>query len=265
MAGPASLFYYSHKDEDLRDQLEGRLAPLKLEGVISDWHERRIAPEQEADAEIEPHLNEAKIILLLVTPDFMASSYLVDRELRQAMSRHMAGKAKVIPILGRQTEWKHAPFHDLAPLPRDHRPLTSWPNPDEAWREVEQVIRLLAETFQPCPATPSTAPARPADPPRAPTSSPSARPADPPRAPTASSLRRLIGEVLRLDPDLDAFCIDYFPNAFRRFTSGMDRMAKENILLQSADRSSILQHLREDYPHEVASRQDLLRYEEQGR
>ena len=40
---PISLFYsYSHKDEALREKLETHLSLLKNQGVIRDWHDRRI-------------------------------------------------------------------------------------------------------------------------------------------------------------------------------------------------------------------------------
>ena len=38
-----SIFSYSHVDEDLRDQLETHLAGLQRQGLISSWHDRRIA------------------------------------------------------------------------------------------------------------------------------------------------------------------------------------------------------------------------------
>ena len=38
------VFYsYSHEDEALRDELNKHLALLKRQGVIRDWHDRRIA------------------------------------------------------------------------------------------------------------------------------------------------------------------------------------------------------------------------------
>jgi hypothetical protein len=37
------FFSYSHVDEDLRDQLEKHLSGLRRQGIISSWHDRRIA------------------------------------------------------------------------------------------------------------------------------------------------------------------------------------------------------------------------------
>ena len=105
------LFYsYSHKDEELRDQLENHLAMLKREGVISGWHDRRISAGQEWDGEIDDHLNSVEIILLLVSSDFLASNYCYDIEVKRAMERHEAGEARVIPIILRPCDWQRAPF-----------------------------------------------------------------------------------------------------------------------------------------------------------
>ncbi|MGE0820884.1 MAG: toll/interleukin-1 receptor domain-containing protein [Candidatus Binatia bacterium] len=65
---PARLFYsYSHKDEDLRNELEEQLALLKRQGLISGWHDRRIVPGQEWAAAIDENLEAADVILLLVS------------------------------------------------------------------------------------------------------------------------------------------------------------------------------------------------------
>jgi hypothetical protein len=47
-----------------------------------------------------------------------------------------------------------------------------------------------------------------------------------------SSLRHRLDRQLRTDADFDAFCIDYFPEVHRRFSSGMSRTEKQNLLFQ---------------------------------
>ena len=48
------------------------------------------------------------------------------------------------------------------------------------------------------------------------------------------ALRKLINTAFLSDGDLDAFCMDYFPAIHARFTGGMDRVQKVNLLLQLA-------------------------------
>jgi hypothetical protein len=140
------VFYsYSHKDEERRDQLETHLAMLKREGVIKEWHDRRISAGQEWDGEIDTHLKSADIILLLVSPDFLASDYCYDIEVRQSMERHEAEEARVIPIILRPCDWKSAPFGKVQALPKDAKPVTRWDDRDEAFWDIAKGIRKAAE------------------------------------------------------------------------------------------------------------------------
>jgi len=82
---PSVFFSYCHADEELRDQLEKQLAMLKHQGIIETWHDRRIVAGQEIDKTIDEHINSDDIILLLVSPDFLASPYCYDREIKRAL------------------------------------------------------------------------------------------------------------------------------------------------------------------------------------
>src|SRR5437667_347635 len=93
------FFSYSHKDQRLRDKLETQLSLLKREGVISSWHDRKIGAGNEWEGQIDTHLKTADIILLLVSPDFIASDYCFDHEMKQAMLRYDVGEASVLPII----------------------------------------------------------------------------------------------------------------------------------------------------------------------
>ncbi len=138
----ASLFFsYSHKDEDLRDQLETHLAGLKRQGVISAWHDRRITAGQNLDQAIDENLNKADVILLLISPDFIASDYCYEQEMTLALDRHKAGKARVIPVILRPCDWHELPFGKLLGTPRDGRPITTWPNIDQAFLDIVTAIK----------------------------------------------------------------------------------------------------------------------------
>jgi hypothetical protein len=158
-----SLFYsYSHKDEALRDKLETHLSLLQTQGVISGWHDHRIEAGTEWDGAISQHLEDADIILLLVSASFHASRYCRDVEVTRAMERHEAGTARVIPVILRPVEgWQSAPFGKLQALPRDGRPVSKWRDRDEAFADVARGIREAAESLAagaanpPTPASPS--------------------------------------------------------------------------------------------------------------
>ena len=131
------LFYcYAHEDKALRDELEKHLSWLKRRYQLQNWHDREIVPGQDWEQAIDAHLNSAQIVLLLISPDFMASDYCFGREMQRALERHQEGTCRVIPILLRPTYWEEAPFSHLQLLPGEARCITTWPNRDEAFREV---------------------------------------------------------------------------------------------------------------------------------
>ncbi|HUT34009.1 MAG TPA: COR domain-containing protein [Planctomycetota bacterium] len=145
---PARLFYsYAHEDERLRDELEVQLKLFQRRGLILHWHDRCITPGKEWHQQIDHYLNEANIILLLVSPDFLASDYCCDVEVRRALERHQAGEARGVPIIVRDVDWQRTVLGKLQALPTDGKPVVQWPDRDTAWKEVaagiERVVREL--------------------------------------------------------------------------------------------------------------------------
>lgn len=138
------FFSYSHKDEATRDELETHMAMLKRQGVISAWHDRRIVAGSELDGEISANLERAGVILLLVSPYFLASNYCYDVEMRRAMERHAAGDARVIPIIVDPCDWHVAPFGTLLALPQDGKPISKFPNMHDAFLQITKEIRRIA-------------------------------------------------------------------------------------------------------------------------
>jgi hypothetical protein len=144
---PSVFFSYSHADEALRDQLEKQLSLLKRQGIIEVWHDRRIGAGQDFGKEIDSHIETDDIILLLVSSDFLNSDYCYNKEMARAMERHEAGEATVIPVILRACDWHGAPFGKLNATPPDGRPVTQYPDRDQALLEVTKAIRKAAELF----------------------------------------------------------------------------------------------------------------------
>lgn len=143
---PVKIFFsYSQKDKNLRDKLEEQLSLLKNQKLVSTWHDRKILPGDEFDREISEHLEGAGLILLLVSPSFIASKYCYEKEMVRALERHEAKEARVIPVILRPCDWNTAPFGKLVALPENGKPVTIWPNRDEAFLSIAQGIRRFIE------------------------------------------------------------------------------------------------------------------------
>src|SRR5438034_5167240 len=141
------FFCYAREDEVLRQGLEKQLRALRRQGVIYLWHDRNISAGTEWEREIGQHLNTARIILLLVSPDFIDSDYCYGVEMKRAMERHERGEARVIPVILRPVDTEGTPFSKLEMLPTGMKPVTDWPNQDSAFVNIAQGIRKIVEKF----------------------------------------------------------------------------------------------------------------------
>lgn len=138
---------YSHSDETRRQELMTMLAPLVREGLISLWTDHKILAGKNLDVEIQSQLKRVDIVLLLISPDFIASDYCYCIEMETAIERHNNGRSVVVPIILRHADWGRTPFGRLKALPSDAKPVSTWSSPDEAWLDVARGIRDAATAW----------------------------------------------------------------------------------------------------------------------
>lgn len=142
----AKLFFsYSHADEALRDRLEKHLSLMKNQGLIETWHDRGITAGESVDASIDRNLESADVILLLISADFLASTYCFSIEMKRALARQIEGSARVIPVILEPCDWHSAPFGKLLAVPKDGKAVTTWANEAEAWTDITKQIRRAVE------------------------------------------------------------------------------------------------------------------------
>ncbi|WP_418602394.1 toll/interleukin-1 receptor domain-containing protein [Hwangdonia sp.] len=136
---------YAHEDEGLKDEMDKYLKVLKRSGKIDAWNDRELIAGQEWNAGIMDELAKANVILLLVSVDFLASDFIWDKELAEAMKRHEAGDAFVVPIILRNCKWTSMPFAKLQALPRNAKPISEYADRDAAFTEVATGIERLVD------------------------------------------------------------------------------------------------------------------------
>lgn len=141
---PWRVFYsYSHKDEEFRKKLGTYLAPLRQTKKIIEWHDRKIEPGANWETEISNELNSADLIVLLVSENFLDSDYCFGVEVEKAMARLKLEQVKVVPILLKPCLWDESKFSTLQFIPRDCKPITTWPSAEEAFMAISREIREI--------------------------------------------------------------------------------------------------------------------------
>ncbi|HZY18874.1 MAG TPA: toll/interleukin-1 receptor domain-containing protein [Ramlibacter sp.] len=214
------FFSYSHADEDLRNRLDRHLAMLRHQGLVDTWHDRRITAGAPFDDAISENLERADIILLLVSSDFLSSEYCYAREMHRAMERHQEGTAVVIPVILRPCDWHPAPFGKLMGVPTDGKPVTSWPNHDEAFVDIARQVRRVVEERAAPQGAPAALPAPAAQ-----------RPAANPQPSTAAATLRSSNLRLRkefTERDRDQFLHESFDRIASTFEGSLQALAERN-------------------------------------
>jgi hypothetical protein len=139
------FFSYAYQDEKLAQQFMNHLAYLKDQKDVQFWYEGKIRAGDRRKSVITSMLETADLILLFITPDFISSTDCYEFDMKQALERHNAGTAHVVPILVKPVvSWNKAPFRELQAIPKNGKPITTWRDRDTGWVAVaEQIYELL--------------------------------------------------------------------------------------------------------------------------
>ena len=133
------LCLYSRHDERAIKQLTTHLAALKERHPVS-WHEAAV----EYNGYMK-YLDNASLILMLLSADFLNWDSFWDNGLPQIMRKHESGEAVVIPIILRSVLWQDTPFNQLMALPRDGRAIT---HHERTRRERERINVEVAQEVE---------------------------------------------------------------------------------------------------------------------
>jgi tetratricopeptide (TPR) repeat protein len=152
---PEVFVSYSHLDDEYKESLVKQLNVLAEQGIISQWHDGLLIAGARWNDEIVKRLNSSRVILLLISVDFLNSVYINDVEIKQASRRYQAGEVTVIPVLLRNVYgWKKKPFGDLKlgdlqALPSNAKFIKGWRDRDDAFADIAEGIQKAVEKLEP--------------------------------------------------------------------------------------------------------------------
>lgn len=138
---------YSKEDKEHRLELEKRLKIISRQFQVHAWTDAQLMAGGLVHDDIKQELVDADIVLLLLSPDFIATDYCYDIELPLALERYRAQKNIVIPIILRNTpDWADAFINgfklgDITALPTKGKPLKQWNDKDDFWADVQSGIK----------------------------------------------------------------------------------------------------------------------------
>ncbi len=138
---------YSRSDKKWMHEISVFLHPLERYLRLTFWNDQEISPGRTWHPEITGALNRADGWLLLVTPSFLASPFIMDVELPQILklAKESGRRAYWLPLL--PCLYDLTPLADIQAISEPGRPLALLPKPQRA-KELERIAQVLRRDFE---------------------------------------------------------------------------------------------------------------------
>ena len=137
---------YCHKDETLVSKFINHITPLKNNGIITEWIDRKIETGEEFQNEIDKNLENADIICLMISDNFLASKACIS-EKDVALDLKTKKGIRVIPVILSYCAWtEHKELSVLLATPTDGVPITSFNDQNEGWLDSIKWIKEVCKS-----------------------------------------------------------------------------------------------------------------------
>ncbi len=125
-------FLFSHKDVKWLERIRVHLMPLEREGVVETWDDTRIKPGSDWRGEIRKALDSAKVIVLLISADFLASDFIEHDELPPLLTASQEEGALILPLIISPSRFTRvAGLAQFQSVNSPDRPLNRLSKPDQ--------------------------------------------------------------------------------------------------------------------------------------
>jgi len=116
---------YSHNDREWLTRLQKHLKTLENEGVYVDvWDDTRIKAGDKWKQEIKRALDEAKIAVLLISTDFLASDFIAKNELPPLLEAAKKNGAVILPLILKPSRYtRHKELSEFQAVNDPAKPL----------------------------------------------------------------------------------------------------------------------------------------------
>lgn len=139
---------YAPEDQRLKNDLMKQLSLLERQGNIQTWDFSQIQAGENPDETILKQVNDADIILCLLSPDFFMLEYYSSPGMQRVWQRKAAKEINIIPVLFRDVSVSGTPFEGLLIIPRNQKSIKYKQYRDKVFKEVIEEIEAVVQHSQ---------------------------------------------------------------------------------------------------------------------
>ena len=130
---------YAHDNLEDREELIKHLSVLKRNGLINEWSDKELVAGQDWDRAIKKNLEDADIVLFLVSSEFLASDYINNVEVEETIKKYHENSIKVFPVILNNCMWQETILNKFQAVPSEKgrlKPISEWTNRNDAFYTV---------------------------------------------------------------------------------------------------------------------------------
>jgi len=121
---------YSRQDEEWKDRLVTQMRVLQQQIALEIWDDRRIQGGEEWLSEIENALQSANIAILLISPTFLTSNFIMEKEVPRLLERRQKQGIRIFPVIVKPCAWQKVDWlKRLQARPKDGKALSEMRKP----------------------------------------------------------------------------------------------------------------------------------------
>jgi hypothetical protein len=139
---------YSHEDVRYLNRLRVHLRPLERDHVIEVWDDTRISPGTEWREAISDALSSAKVGILLISADFLASDFIVNNELPPLLEAASSSGTTILSVILSPSRFQLMPeLSRYQVVNSPNKPLSKLPlaEKEAVWVKVANSVEAALE------------------------------------------------------------------------------------------------------------------------
>jgi hypothetical protein len=152
MTCPVIFICYSHKDREYKDALLTHLSILERNNLVEIWSDDDIDAGDDWKPNIWLAIERTDIAVLLMTPNFLCSDFIMEEEVPRLLERRQSGLT-VFPIIASPCLWdKDKYLLDLEVRPKSRESVFERPDTKEVLydlaRELAEIVKSKSEVTE---------------------------------------------------------------------------------------------------------------------